>query len=180
MQAFDAAANERARRRHGNAGGFARHRQHAAIGDRGKRLIEGAGDPSHASKILRLSIGGESKEFHCRDAPFAPSPRVRGSGGGLSPHRGEAEATEYSAVASATAAPGSPGAHLSAFHRGSRPKESFIARVSASGQASWDAAGHVLRMRVSRLRAGKPLAGGLAGRLNPVPSFVLSGSEASL
>src|SRR6516162_11620218 len=86
----------------------------------------------------------------------------------------------YSAVASATAAPGSPGAHLSAFHRGSRPKESFIARVSASGQASWDAAGHVLRMRVSRLRAGKPLAGGLAGRLNPVPSFVLSGSEASL
>ena len=32
------------------------------------------------------------------------------------------------------------GAHLSAFHRGSRPKESFIARDSASGQASWDAA----------------------------------------
>src|SRR5690242_12706681 len=33
------------------------------------------------------------------------------------------------------------GAHLSAFHRGSRPKESFIARDSASGQASWDVAG---------------------------------------
>jgi hypothetical protein len=32
-----------------------------------------------------------------------------------------------------TAAPGSPGAHLSAFHRGSRPKESFIARDSAPG-----------------------------------------------
>ena len=32
------------------------------------------------------------------------------------------------------------GAHLSAFHRGSRPKESFIARDAASGQASWDAA----------------------------------------
>src|SRR6185437_13764410 len=33
------------------------------------------------------------------------------------------------------------GAHLSAFHRGSRPKESFIARDAASGQASWDVAG---------------------------------------
>ena len=33
----------------------------------------------------------------------------------------------------ATAAPGAPGAHLSAFHRGSRPKESFIARDSAPG-----------------------------------------------
>src|ERR1051325_967373 len=32
------------------------------------------------------------------------------------------------------------GAHLSAFHRGSRPKESFIARDAASGQASWDVA----------------------------------------
>src|ERR1700745_3647423 len=32
-----------------------------------------------------------------------------------------------------TAAPGSPGAHLSAFHRGSRPKESFIAGDSAPG-----------------------------------------------
>ena len=31
----------------------------------------------------------------------------------------------------ATAATGAPGAHLSAFHRGSRPKESFIARDSA-------------------------------------------------
>src|SRR5579859_5814818 len=44
------------------------------------------------------------------------------------------------------AAPGAPGAHLSAFHHGSRPKESFIARDSASGQASWDVAGHVLRI----------------------------------
>jgi hypothetical protein len=32
-------------------------------------------------------------------------------------------------------------AHLSAFHHGSRPKESFIARDSASGHASWDVAG---------------------------------------
>ena len=32
------------------------------------------------------------------------------------------------------------GAHLSAFHHGSRPKESLIARDSASGQASWDVA----------------------------------------
>jgi hypothetical protein len=32
------------------------------------------------------------------------------------------------------------GARLSAFHRGSRPKESFIARDSASGHASWDPA----------------------------------------
>ncbi len=39
----------------------------------------------------------------------------------------------HSAVASATAAPGSPGAHLSAFHRGSRPEESFIARDAAPG-----------------------------------------------
>src|SRR5262249_10571109 len=38
------------------------------------------------------------------------------------------------------------GAHLSAFHRGSRPKESLIARDSASGQASWDVAGHVFRI----------------------------------
>jgi hypothetical protein len=37
------------------------------------------------------------------------------------------------------------GAHLSAFHRGSRPKESFIARDSASGQASWDVASIVAR-----------------------------------
>jgi len=43
-------------------------------------------------------------------------------------------------------APQRRGAHLSAFHRGSRPKESFIARDSASGQASWDVAGHVLRI----------------------------------
>src|SRR5689334_14686925 len=47
----------------------------------------------------------------------------------------------YSAAPTGAAAPGAPGAHLSAFHRGSRPKESFIARDSASGQASWDAAG---------------------------------------
>src|SRR5579859_4286576 len=47
------------------------------------------------------------------------------------------------------AAPGAPGAHLSAFHHGSRPKESFIARDSASGQASWDVAGHVLRIPLS-------------------------------
>ena len=40
-----------------------------------------------------------------------------------------------------TAAPGAPGAHLSAFHRGSRPKESFISRDAAPGQASCDAAG---------------------------------------
>jgi len=33
------------------------------------------------------------------------------------------------------------GAHLSAFHHGSRPKESFIARDSASGHASWDVPG---------------------------------------
>src|SRR5215467_806449 len=38
-----------------------------------------------------------------------------------------------SAVPSGTAAPGAPGAHLSAFHRGSRPKECFIARDSAPG-----------------------------------------------
>jgi hypothetical protein len=56
------------------------------------------------------------------------------------------DAMSYSAVRTRTAAPGAPGAHLSAFHRGSRPKESFIARDSASGQASWDVAGHVLRI----------------------------------
>jgi hypothetical protein len=44
------------------------------------------------------------------------------------------------------AAPGAPGGYLSAFHHGYRLKESFIARDSASGQASWDTAGHVLRI----------------------------------
>jgi hypothetical protein len=39
-----------------------------------------------------------------------------------------------------TAAPRSRGAHLSAFRHGSRPKECFISRSSASGQASWDVA----------------------------------------
>src|SRR5262249_29692578 len=34
-------------------------------------------------------------------------------------------------------------AHLSAFHRGSRPQEAFIARDAASGQASWEGAGTV-------------------------------------
>src|SRR6516162_3526912 len=50
----------------------------------------------------------------------------------------------------ATAAPGAPGAHLSAFHRGSRPKESFIARDSAPGfllPGTWR--GHVLRIPLS-------------------------------
>src|SRR5437764_569717 len=47
----------------------------------------------------------------------------------------------YSAVASATAAPWIAKAHI--YRRStaaSRPKESFIARDSASGQASWDVA----------------------------------------
>src|SRR5215472_17469104 len=51
------------------------------------------------------------------------------------------------AVASATAAPLDGEAHI--YRRstaGLRPKESFIARDSASGQASWDVAGHVLRI----------------------------------
>src|SRR5436190_16714625 len=48
----------------------------------------------------------------------------------------------YSAVASATAAPWIAKAHI--YRRStaaSRPEESFIARDSASGQASWDVAG---------------------------------------
>src|SRR5262249_16653176 len=48
-------------------------------------------------------------------------------------------------------APRRRGAHLSAFHRGSRPKESFIARDSASGQASWDVAGHVFRILLAEM-----------------------------
>src|SRR5690348_15768302 len=43
-------------------------------------------------------------------------------------------------LAGAAAAPGGA-ARLSAFHRGSRPKESFISRDSAPGQASCDVAG---------------------------------------
>src|SRR5262249_61698899 len=59
-------------------------------------------------------------------------------------------------------APRRRGAHLSAFHRGSRPKESFIARDSASGQASWDVAGHLLRIL---------LAGGWRHGLSLRPAF---------
>src|SRR5579872_3700342 len=47
-------------------------------------------------------------------------------------------------------------AHLSAFHRGSRPKESFISRDAASGHASWDVAG---------TRFAHPLS----GRYPPLP-----------
>src|SRR5205085_2560544 len=50
----------------------------------------------------------------------------------------------YCAVAAA--APRSRGAHLSAFHHGSRPEECFISRDSASGQASWDVAACVERV----------------------------------
>src|SRR5215468_320634 len=53
-------------------------------------------------------------------------------------------------------APQRRGAHLSAFHRGSRPKESFIARDSASGQASLG-------------RGGTRFAYPLSGRYPPRP-----------
>src|SRR4029077_3943912 len=44
MQALDAAPDERARRRHGDAGLLARHRQHAAVGDGRQSFIEAARD----------------------------------------------------------------------------------------------------------------------------------------
>src|SRR5438067_11305788 len=50
------------------------------------------------------------------------------------------------------------GAHLSSFHHGSRPKDSFISRDAASGHASFpDRAGD----SGSRRRAWKPLWGGV-------------------
>src|SRR5207248_8064364 len=57
--------------------------------------------------------------------------------------KSEAERRQTQFVFCRTDGPGRPsqrrGAHLSAFHHGSRPKESFIARDSASGHASWEA-----------------------------------------
>ena len=44
VQPLDAAPDQRPRRRHGDAGDFARHRQHAAVGDGRERVVEGAGD----------------------------------------------------------------------------------------------------------------------------------------
>jgi len=96
------------------------------------------------AKLRQANAGGSirKRRFGTDDEKERTGKNERKNVGSETP----TEAIEYSAVASATAAPGSPGAHLSAFHRGSRPKESFIARDSASGQASWDAAGHVLRI----------------------------------
>ncbi len=56
----------------------------------------------------------------------------------------------HSAAASATAAPGAPGAHLSAFHRGSRPEESFIARDAAPGFCVLGRGGKVGGLSVER------------------------------
>ena len=44
MQTLDAAPDQRPRRRHGDARSLARHRQHAAVGDRRERFVERAGD----------------------------------------------------------------------------------------------------------------------------------------
>ena len=57
MQALDAAADERARRRHGDAGLLARNRQHAAVGDGRQRFIETAGDHcSERDDFARVAI----------------------------------------------------------------------------------------------------------------------------
>jgi methylenetetrahydrofolate reductase (NADPH) len=44
----DAAADQRPRRRHGDAGAFARHRQQAAVADGSERVVEIAGNDRHA------------------------------------------------------------------------------------------------------------------------------------
>src|ERR1700724_597812 len=57
MQALDAAADERARRRHGDAGLLARNRQHAAVGDGRQRFLEAAGDHcSERDDFARVAI----------------------------------------------------------------------------------------------------------------------------
>ena len=53
VEPLDAAPDQRARRRHGDAGAFARHRQHAAIGDGGERLVERADELRHESILSR-------------------------------------------------------------------------------------------------------------------------------
>ncbi len=60
MQALDAAADQRARRRHRHARGFARHRQHAAVGDRRERFIERAGDHGHEREVTPCDCSGGS------------------------------------------------------------------------------------------------------------------------
>jgi hypothetical protein len=106
-------------------------------------------DPVVHADASRPSAGGSA----CASEASAWMP---GSSPGMTDERTKRKDSEakrrqpqfqYSAVPTGTAAPGSPGAHLSAFHRGSRPRESFIARDSASGQASWDAAS-IVAMRV--------------------------------
>ena len=44
---FNAASDQRSRRRHGRARSLARHREHAAVGDRRDGLVEAAGDHRH-------------------------------------------------------------------------------------------------------------------------------------
>jgi hypothetical protein len=57
VQALDGAADERARRRHGDARLLARHRQHAAVGDGRQRFIEAAGDHcSERDDFSRVAI----------------------------------------------------------------------------------------------------------------------------
>ena len=52
VQPLHAAADQRAGRRHRHAGAFARHRQHAAVGDGRERVVEVAGDGRHGADSI--------------------------------------------------------------------------------------------------------------------------------
>src|ERR1700724_4444744 len=88
MQALDAAADERARRRHGDARLLARNRQHAAVGDGRQRFIEAAGD--HCSErddfarvaipvyLLAISQPTSFRKTWLRTATVSPYPERTG------------------------------------------------------------------------------------------------------
>ena len=67
VQPLDAAADQRARRRHGDAGALARHRQHAAIGDGRERVVERAGDGRHRLRFY----GWDARQRQVGIAPIS-------------------------------------------------------------------------------------------------------------
>ena len=89
------------------------------------RSVESA---AHASLLHGLP-GRLLKTALSAFCPAMTKERTKERIGGETP----TDAIGYLPCLTGAAAPGSPGAHLSAFHRGSRPKESFIARDSAPG-----------------------------------------------
>ena len=104
MQSLDAAPDQRARRRHGDARRFTRHRQHAAVGDGRERFLERAGDHGHetyhrptANSACSLSpragrgLGVRRPSARLRIAATPPHPPSLRSVD-LSPHAGRGEA----------------------------------------------------------------------------------------